>query len=60
MFNITETISTMVFYQLKYSSCSSITFVQKDKDIAIVSHSEKGWQQGFDLMAHAWEEQRKN
>ncbi len=41
-----------------------MTFVQSGKDIAAelqdleqgsISESEKGWQQGFDLMAAAWE-----
>lgn len=41
-----------------------MTFVQSGKDIAAelqdlepgsISESEKGWQQGFDMMAEAWE-----
>jgi uncharacterized protein YndB with AHSA1/START domain len=43
-----------------------LTFVQTGKDIAAelrdlregtVSESEKGWQQGFDLMTEAWEDE---
>lgn len=43
-----------------------VIFVQSGPDIAeelkelsdgSVSESEKGWQQGFDLMAEAWEKQ---
>ncbi|MBP3193657.1 SRPBCC domain-containing protein [Natronogracilivirgula saccharolytica] len=44
---------------------SKLTFVQSGKDIAAelrelpegaISESEKGWQQGFDLMEDAWGE----
>jgi uncharacterized protein YndB with AHSA1/START domain len=45
---------------------SVMTYVQSGPDIAeelkglqpgAVSESEKGWQQGFDLMAEAWKKQ---
>lgn len=45
-----------------------LTFVQTGKDIAAelrelpegtVSESEKGWQQGFDLMAEAWKNKQE-
>jgi thiamine pyrophosphate-dependent acetolactate synthase large subunit-like protein len=44
-----------------------VTFVQTGEDIAAelrelpegaVSESEKGWQQGFDLMAEAWKDEQ--